>query len=299
MGPEKGINLERVTYFNVNDYVDKIKLSNNVLYHLEETNKSFDNYINLLREYNPMNVAVFLKLAFQDEIKKSNLIEKHIINPQDIADKDIFYKSLAISHKRIKELHKFAVGNHKKNDYRKDEAWIGYYDQNNNPFIYWYAVNPEDIDKFMNDFIEFYKRNSISSINSNPFLKSALTSLIFIRIHPFSDGNGRTGRLLYDLKFTELINKLYGLNLKISPIHISNSILHNQLTYIKRLDNIYFDLEHDCNDEINKWLNFCLDMTDEQIYFLSNSLKNNKDIFRNHPVKKYQTTKLTKKIKLK
>ena len=151
----------------------------------------------------------------------------------------------------------------------------------------------------MNDFIEFYKRNSISSINSNPFLKSALTSLIFIRIHPFSDGNGRTGRLLYDLKFTELINKLYGLNLKISPIHISNSILHNQLTYIKRLDNIYFDLEHDCNDEINKWLNFCLDMTDEQIYFLSNSLKNNKDIFSNQPVKKYQTTKLTKKIKLK
>ena len=33
-----------------------------------------------------------------------------------------------------------------------------------------------------------------------------------------------------------------------------------------KIDNIYFDLEHDTNDAINAWFNFILDMADEQIY---------------------------------
>ena len=299
MGIENGVNLERVKYFNINDYVDKIKLSSDLLCHLEDTNREFDEYIKLLQNLDKGNVAQFIKYAFQDEIKKSNLIESHIIDPHDIDDKDIFYNSLSISDKRIKEMHKFATGENKKSEYRKDEAWVGYYQKNGEPFIYWYAVEPEDINKFMNNFFEFYKRGSISSINSNPFLKSALTSLLFIRIHPFGDGNGRTGRLLYDMKFTEIINKLYGLDLKISPLHISNSILHNQPTYVKRIDNIYFDLEHDCNYEINKWLDFCLNMTDEQIYYLSNCLKLNKQIFNKHSNNQKEIKRLAKKIKLK
>ncbi|MEE3342843.1 MAG: Fic family protein [Bacilli bacterium] len=299
MGPENGVNLSRVEYFNINDYINKIKLDSNLLYHLEDTNKAFDDYIKLLQNLDKENVALFLKFAFQDEIKKSNQIEKHIINPNDIDDKDIFYKSLNISHNRIKEMHKFALNSNKKTDYRKDIAWIGYFDKQHNPFIYWYGVEPEDINKFMEDFFEFYNKGSISSINSNPFLKSALASLLFIRIHPFGDGNGRTSRLLYDMKFTEIVNKLYNLKLKIAPLHISNSILRTQPTYAKRINDLYFDLEHDCNDEINKWLDFCLNMTDEQIYFLTNCLKTNEKAFSS-PSKssKRDVKKLAKKISL-
>ena len=46
------------------------------------------------------------------------------------------------------------------------------------------------------DFIKIYKSSSISLINSNPFLKSALIHLLFIRIHPFPDSNGRTSRAI-------------------------------------------------------------------------------------------------------
>lgn len=57
------------------------------------------------------------------------------------------------------------------------------------------------------------------------------------------------------------------MNLKICPLNLSQNILINKLTYVKRLNNIYFDLEHDSNEEINMWFNFILDMVDEQLYF--------------------------------
>lgn len=69
-----------------------------------------------------------------------------------------------------------------------------------------------------------------------------------------------------------MINKLYGTRLKLSPLNISESILINKITYVKRIDNIYFDIKNDCNEEINAWFNFILDMVDEQLYKSMNML---------------------------
>lgn len=74
-------------------------------------------------------------------------------------------------------------------------------------------------------------------------------------------------------EFTEMINKLYGTRLKLSPLNISESILINKITYVKRIDNIYFDIKHDSNIEINAWFNFILDMIDEQLYKAMNKLE--------------------------
>lgn len=93
-----------------------------------------------------------------------------------------------------------------------------------------------------------------------------------MRIHPFGDGNGRTARMIHNIKFTESINKIYGMNLKICPLNLSHSILINKPTYARKIDDIYFDLEHDSNEEINKWFNFMLNMIDEQIYFHTNRI---------------------------
>lgn len=74
-------------------------------------------------------------------------------------------------------------------------------------------------------------------------------------------------------EFTEMLNKLYGTRLKLSPLNISESILINKITYVKRIDNIYFDIKHDSNIEINAWFNFILDMIDEQLYKAINKLE--------------------------
>ena len=103
----------------------------------------------------------------------------------------------------------------------------------------------------MRDFIKVYKQNKIALLYSNPFLVSSLMHLLFVRIHPYTDGNGRTSRVIHNIKFTEAINRLYGMKLKISPLNLSESILLNKITYNKRINQIYFDLDHDTNDAIN------------------------------------------------
>ena len=46
-----GRNPEYVSYFPLEEYVDKIKLNSNLLYHLEDTNKEFDSYMKKLATY--------------------------------------------------------------------------------------------------------------------------------------------------------------------------------------------------------------------------------------------------------
>ena len=133
----------------------------------------------------------------------------------------------------------------------------------------------------MNDFLKIYHNHSLSFINQNPFIKGALLHLLFVRIHPFSDGNGRTARIIHTIKFTQMVNDIYKCHLKISPLHLSQSILLNKLTYQKRINNIYFDLEHDSNKEINDFIDFILDMTDEQLFYMGNQLENASSIMKN------------------
>jgi Fic family protein len=73
----------------------------------------------------------------------------------------------------------------------------------------------------------------INTDNSiDPLIKMALMHYQFEAIHPFSDGNGRTGRILL-LLFLR-INKL----LDIPAIYLSEYIIQNKTEYYRRLRNV-------------------------------------------------------------
>lgn len=185
-----------------------------------------------------------------------------------------------MSHTQVKRLHKFAFPKGE-DEYRDDDVRVSRITQSGDEEIFWWGAKANDVKHFMDDFIRFYKSNSLSVLDTNPFLKSSLAHLLFVRIHPFSDGNGRTARLIHNIKFTETINKIYGMKLKICPLNLSQNILLNQATYARRINDIYFDLEHDSNDEINKWFDFILNMVDEQLYFSTNRLPKLNKSFNN------------------
>ena len=270
MGPKNGINLDRVNYFSLEEYIDRIHLCKDTLYHVDDTSKEFEKYIKFLSNYPDEAILDHLIDSFTVEMQYSNLVERHLIRPEEINKNNVFFDSLAMNHSRIKQLHKFVQEDEDnfKYDYRDNEARVSYFDDNGKEHIFWYGAEPQDIKKFMDDFINYYKSKGLQMMDISPFLKAALCHLLFVRIHPFGDGNGRTARLIYDMKFTEMINKLYGTNLKISPLHLSMSIYLNQATYVNKLDSIYFDVKHDCNDEINGFFDFILNMTDEQMHYM-------------------------------
>lgn len=266
---------KKIKYFDLSDFISKIKLTPKVLEHLEETNKGFDNYFQKLSKYDDEFCIYFwISLAY-DEIKNNNYVENHTFSSLDLKIKDIFFDNLNINHNRIHDIHKFVMKDSNKQEnignYRKDEVRISHVEKDYEE-IFWYGVNHEDIKKFMDTFIEVYKNQNMSLLDSNAFLKSSLIHLLFLKIHPYSDGNGRTSRILHNIKFTEKINQIYNMNLDICPVNLSKSINICKPTYVDILDSIYFDLEHDNNEQINRWFNFLLNMYDEQLFMNSNMI---------------------------
>ena len=155
MSPINGCNPIKPTYFSLEEYVNKIELSDNVRYHIEETSEEFDKYIKILTSFDEATILYFLIFSFEKEMEDSNLIENHIINPKEINEKNVFFDSLTISHKRIKDLHQFVTDNKLEYDYRKDEVRVSYIDKKNNQEkIYWYGVNQEDIKQFICLYME-------------------------------------------------------------------------------------------------------------------------------------------------
>lgn len=273
MAPENYANDAKVNYFSLEEYVKRIHLEKYLLEHMEETNRCFDEYMQFLKQFDSYALVTFWISSFYDELVSSFKMEhEHLIN-FDLLDKnDLFFDSLSVNHSRIQKLHDFILEctgteNLDEGCYRTCEVRVSKM-TNQGEFIFWHGALANDVKRFMDDFLKVYKSRSLSVLNTNPFLKAALIHLLFVRIHPFRDGNGRTGRLLHGMRFTNSVNDAYGMKLKISPLNISPNILINQLTYARRLDSIYFDLEHDSNDEINKWFNFILDMVDEQLYYI-------------------------------
>lgn len=266
------MNEDFVEYFSLEEYVEKIRLLDKLLFHMDDTSKEFDQYMKLLSQYDDEKIINYWIHMTYQELKYSQHIESAKFNEEVLKEKGVFFDKLSISHKRINDLHNFVIcssnevleGN---STYRNIPVNVSRYNADGSEDIFWRGARPENVYQFMNDFIELYKQNKISLIYNNPFLSGAIMSLLFVRIHPYRDGNGRTSRIIYNLKFTEQVNKSYQVNLRLSPLNISNRILANKLTYVKRINQIPFNLRDDGNEAINNWFDFILDMADEQLYY--------------------------------
>lgn len=268
MAPENGINNERVKFFDLEEYVSKISLNDNTKYHLEDTTNDFHRFANSLAKYSDPVVNAFLINSYKEELDASNQLESHHDAPKDLYKEKVFFNKGEMNHEMIKKVHGYAYNGSGISDYRKCPAWIG-----NDEKVIWYPPEYEDIEPFMEKFIKIYKNDNYFEGQNDPFISSFLAALLLIRIQPFKDGNKRTSRLVQNIKFTDKINELYGTTLVLSPINLSKRIHTYSPVYYKRIHNIYFDLEHENNDEINEWFDFYLSMCDEQMYYLTNKIK--------------------------
>ncbi len=279
------INEERVQYFNILEFVSKIKLNDNVLYHMEETGLNFEKYLKTLFNYcnaDDYSIVFYLLELTSKELKQSSLLENKTSRETYAIDDNLFFDKLSISHERIKDIHRFVCEKGNLNvslDYRKTSVNVGASFKDGYQ-VYWYAPEAKDVKAFMTDYINFYKYSSITDIYNNPFLKSALAHLLFVRIHPFEDGNGRTARIIQNIAFTSRINKIYGTNLKVSPINISQNIVLNKYRYVDIIDRLHFNLQEDNNDILNKWFDFILNMYDEQLYFQETQIPKYEQAFK-------------------
>ena len=123
-------------------------------------------------------------------------------------------------------------------EFRKTQNWIGGTRPDNASFV---PPAPEELDASLRDLEKFIHTPFI-----HPVIDAGLLHAQFETIHPFLDGNGRTGRLLITFYF---IHHKY---LELPALFLSSYFKKHQKTYYQRLDEYH-------NGNIVSWFEFFVD----------------------------------------
>ena len=124
-------------------------------------------------------------------------------------------------------------------EFRKSQNWIGGTTPANASFV---PPTVDEMNRALNDLEKFLHDEKATL----PLIQAALIHAQFETIHPFLDGNGRTGRLLITLWLCQR-------NLLERPVLFLSS-------YFKKHQKVYYQRLHDYHDgKVEAWLDFFLD----------------------------------------
>jgi len=158
-------------------------------------------------------------------------------------------ETLPLSLRFIREIHRVLIEDtvdapgKTPGEFRTSQNWIG----GGSPATAKFVPPPAtEINRCLDDFEKFLHAGN----EYPPLIKAALAHAQFETIHPFLDGNGRTGRLLTTFYLCKL-----GV-LERPVLYLSEYFLNNQNSYYESL-NAY----HSENGKVLDWLDFFLDGT--------------------------------------
>lgn len=121
--------------------------------------------------------------------------------------------------------------------------------QNTGEVVYQPPQDPAEIERLMTNFLEHFHRDEPGDID--PLVRMAILHYQFESIHPFYDGNGRTGRILNLLHLV-----MHGL-LDLPVLYLSRYIVRHKPDYYRGLQAVR---EHDAWEA---WLLYMLSAVEE------------------------------------
>lgn len=221
------------------------------------------------------NIDIYIKMHVKVEANKSSriegtkttidedLLEKLDVDPEKRDDwqevqnyvKAVNYgidriKELPVCTRLIKEMHNILMqgvrGEYKNpGEYRTSQNWIGGSRPSNAVYV---PPIPNEVGNCLSDLEKFINNDEV---NTPDLIKIAMIHYQFESIHPFLDGNGRTGRILIPIY---LLSK--GIISK-PCFYISD--------YIEKNKNAYYDLlsRVRTNNDMISWIKFFLEATIE------------------------------------
>jgi Fic family protein len=126
-------------------------------------------------------------------------------------------------------------------EFRRTQNWIGGTSPEKAQFV---PPPPHEVMNALSDLEKFIHSQDYSHV---PLIKAALIHAQFETIHPFVDGNGRTGRLLITMYLHE--EKL----LEVPILYLSDYFKMHQQLYYQRLEGYHSDPAL-----VDDWVEFCL-----------------------------------------
>lgn len=172
-----------------------------------------------------------------DELYKASLFEQSITNP---ATKEVQDYAFALKHS-------FSIIRNSKLIRLKDILAVQQYLEHNNAglrclpgtdlknvrtgeVVYTPPQHTDDITALMDNLVNYINDDSLCE--ADPLVKMAIIHHQFESIHPFYDGNGRTGRIINILYLVakDLLN--------LPVLYLSRFIIHNKEDYYHQLQNV-------------------------------------------------------------
>jgi hypothetical protein len=265
----------------INNIVSNIKLSDNVKEHLAYTEESLLEYIDKLEKSPAVAVPLFLLDCNIKENIASSILEDALYSPEIIhlcEKKRCCDTNIIITQEDLYDINGAVLSNKDAEvlitDYRDCIAWVGRSHCTLDTASY-VTPQPKYVYSLMEQFLDYYNSTGNTELD-HPFIKSAIVNLVFIKIHPFKDGNGRISRLLHHHKLTELFNKRCNKKFEMPIINLSQHYDMTRGNYYQNENNVIFDTNMEKiinnNEAWNKWFNYVLSMMDENIYYLTNKL---------------------------
>jgi Fic family protein len=195
-------------------------------------------------------------ITTQDELYRAELFARHLVSP---AAKEVltYAEALKSGFEDVKKLH-LLTNNTIINIYRKVKMNDAGFrttpgttlvNESTKKVVYEPPQTIDEINGYMNNLENFINNNDLSSLH--PLVKMAVIHHQFESIHPFSDGNGRTGRI---------INILYLVQqqmLDIPVLYLSRYIIKNKVIYYSLLQAVRD------NNEWENWILFMLKGVEE------------------------------------
>ncbi len=154
-------------------------------------------------------------------------------------------KELPLSLRLIKEIHSKVMSGGRAShfsdpgNFRTSQNWIGGRSINEASFV---PPPPFDLNRTLGDLENFFH----ADYSLNPLIKAGLIHAQFETIHPFLDGNGRTGRLLISLFL-----QIEGL-LDRPVLFLSWYFKQHQQKYYQKLEGYH-------NGKVEEWLTFFIE----------------------------------------
>jgi Fic family protein len=214
------------------------------------------------------NESILINTLSIQEAKDSSAIENIITTHDDLFKEDLFAEY--ISNAAVKEVHNYTIALKKGYELVRETGLLTNntilaiqeeLEKNRSGFrklpgtelknersgetVYTPPQNPADIVSFMSNLEQYINNDELSAVE--PLIKMAVIHYQFESIHPFYDGNGRTGRIINILYMVQ--KKL----LNIPLLYLSRFIVENKAEYYRLLQSVRTD------GDWEKWLLYILE----------------------------------------
>lgn len=263
--------------------IGRLQLSSRINEHLAETHRNYLSFLQQLLSLDEKVLKYYLKTIKnrelinnqETELEQSFLIELYLNSQRKDSIEQVIqhFADGTVTKEEIKKLHRVVIKNSaddeaKNYDFRQDnDKWVGYFGTGGQQRVDYYPPDYTKIGEMLDFILEILNDDTSARDINQTLIKPFVVHGFLGYLQAFGNGNTRLARVLQHGKIWHMTGIQEGIELSSPAIYLSRNYLQTRPQYRELLR----DIAREQNWEA--WLNYNLNMVDEQLYYSENNLR--------------------------